>query len=55
MTTADHRYAAVNGQRLCYREAGPAGIRLLDGGHVLLESHLVAVGHSRGFLGRTLS
>jgi pimeloyl-ACP methyl ester carboxylesterase len=25
MTTVHHRYATVNGQRLFYREAGPAG------------------------------
>jgi pimeloyl-ACP methyl ester carboxylesterase len=28
MTTVHHRYATVNGQRLFYREAGPAGVLL---------------------------
>jgi hypothetical protein len=35
-------------------DAADTEIRLLDGGHFLLESHLdTAAGYIRGFLGRT--
>jgi pimeloyl-ACP methyl ester carboxylesterase len=47
---------APAGARAFAADAPEAEIRLLDGGHFLLESHLDTVtGHIRGFLGRALS
>jgi hypothetical protein len=47
-------FQPVAGARAFADDAPGAEIRLLDGGHFLLESHLDAAGYIRPFLERTL-